>query len=551
MPVNGMPAITRVAMYIRVSTEEQAEEGWSVDAQERALRSFCQAKDWQVVQVYKDEGRTGTNTNRPGFQAMLRDARNRKFDAIVVHKLDRFSRNLEDVLRILGELEKWSVSFVSATEANLDFTTPYGRMMLGVMGTMSQWYVDNLRNETTKGKRERFEQGLYNGDLRFGYSKGEDGKPVLNTDAKGVRLAYQWCAEGKTDAEIAALMNRARYRTYRLIANCKKKAGPEVDRKLRRPWTKDSVASLLRAGQFYLGNTEYEGEAERKNLAMALKRGEKYVVQSQINHNTHPAIISLSTYENAIAARKKRVKPGRLTTPQSPRTYLLGAGLARCTICGDPLRCTNNQPGRKYQYYRCTALVRGGSCTASQRHVREDLLEPQIDALIGELTLPDDWRERAQQLLAVDDSPNHDAKVQRAKELKEELHRLGFQHQKNLIGDNEYVRQAEPVKAELDQLERLSAARMPEHVVISGEQMITIHSSWAMATKEQKRDMLHLMLSAVYVDTNKHEIVSFEPHPEFALLFAQTSMQRRDGRYILRPLEDGESPIILFTDKSH
>src|SRR5450759_55789 len=193
MPLINGSSITRAAMYIRVSTEEQAEEGWSVDAQERALRSFCLAKDWQVVSIFKDEGKTGTNTNRPGFQAMLQAARGRQFETIVVHKLDRFSRNLEDVLRILGELEKWSVSFVSATEANLDFTTPYGRMMLGVMGTMSQWYVDNLRNETTKGKRERFEQGFYNGDLRFGYSKDEDGRPTPNNDAEGVRLAYTWC----------------------------------------------------------------------------------------------------------------------------------------------------------------------------------------------------------------------------------------------------------------------------------------------------------------------------------------------------------------------
>jgi len=130
MPLINVSSITRAALYIRVSTEEQAEEGWSVDAQERALRAFCVSKDWQVVNVFKDEGRTGTNTDRPGFQTMLRTARDRGFDTVVVHKLDRFSRNLEDVMRILGELEKWSVTFVSATEANMDFTTPYGRMML-------------------------------------------------------------------------------------------------------------------------------------------------------------------------------------------------------------------------------------------------------------------------------------------------------------------------------------------------------------------------------------------------------------------------------------
>lgn len=538
--INSTQNNNRAALYIRVSTEEQAQEGWSIDAQERALRNFCQTKDWQVVEIFKDEGRTGTNTDRPGFQAMLQAARNRSFDTVVVHKLDRFSRNLEDVLRILGELERWSVTFVSATEANMDFTTPYGRMMLGVMGTMSQWYVDNLRTETTKGKKERFEQGLFNGDLRFGYSKAEDGRPEPNDDAEGVRLAYQLAAQGKTDAEAARLLNAAGYRTYRLIEDNRKKATPDVDPRLRRPWTKDSVASLLRAGQFYLGNTEYVGEGERKLRTRANQRGENYALQKQLQMDTHPAIITQEMFKLATEARSMRASAGRAATPQLFKTYLLGAGLACCAHCGEPLRCTSSFHGRYYLYYRCTANWRGNQCSSGQRQLREDYLQPQLDDLINQLMLPADWRDRVEEILASNDGPSEESVEHQRKELHEELRRLSFQHQKNLISDDEYFRRAAPIGEELDHIDKQVASRVPANVTAAGEQFISIRSSWHSASPEQRRDMLHLIFKAVYVDTDERFIVSVVPHDEFELLFTQTPLKRESGRYLFVKPADQE-----------
>lgn len=527
------PGTKKAALYLRVSTEEQAEEGWSIDAQERALRTFCEDKHWHIVEVYKDEGRTGTNTDRPGFKRMLRDAWERKFDAIVVHKLDRFSRNLSDVLLTLTDLQSKGVSFVSATEPLMDFTTPQGLMNVVMLAFFAQWYVQNLSAETAKGKRERFDQGLYNGDLRFGYSKGFDDKPVPNEDAPGVLLAWELCAQGKTDAEVAMLLNRAGYRKYRLIKNGRRKATPDVDSRLRRPWTKDSVAALLRAGQFYLGNTEYVGEAERNKRSEALERGETYKMQPQIRLGTHPAIITQALYQRAIESRSQRATAGRFSPIQVPKVYLLGGGLARCAVCGDPLRCTSSKYGQRYLYYRCTAAWRGSTCASAQRQVREQYLDPQIDGMIEQLVLPDNWRERTRQLLAADSGSEKQVRDQRKKELKDELRRLNFQHQKSLLSDEEYLQQAVPVKAELEQLERQSVARMPEHIAMAGEQLITIRTSWQKATREQKRDMLHLMLNAVYVDTDKREIVSVEPHSEFELLFRQTTMRQVDGRFVV------------------
>ncbi len=88
------------------------------------------------------------------------------------------------------------------------------------------------------------------------------------------------------------------------------------------------------------------------------------------------------------------------------------------------------------------------------------------------------------------------------------------------------------MKAELDQLTRQAIARAPEHIAVAGEQLITIRSSWELANKAQRRDMLHLMLEAVYVDTDEGAIAGYKPHPDFELLFRQTRMREVDGRFI-------------------
>jgi site-specific DNA recombinase len=108
---------------------------------------------------------------------MLADAETGAFDAIVVHKLDRFSRNLRITLETLERLDKSGVGFVSLPE-DMDFTTPIGKVILATPAAFAQYYSDNLSQETKKGKAERKRQGLCNGLLPFGLKKGPDGLPV-------------------------------------------------------------------------------------------------------------------------------------------------------------------------------------------------------------------------------------------------------------------------------------------------------------------------------------------------------------------------------------
>jgi site-specific DNA recombinase len=158
----------KVAIYTRVSSEEQV-DGYSLSAQEEQARRFAEFKGWTVVALYEEPGRSGKSDLRPVFQQMIRDAEAHQFDVILVHKLDRFSRNVLDVLSYLKRLHQYDVSFTSVTE-DFDFTTPMGRMLLTLLAAFAEWYLSNLSHETAKGKAERARKGDWNGTLPFGYT---------------------------------------------------------------------------------------------------------------------------------------------------------------------------------------------------------------------------------------------------------------------------------------------------------------------------------------------------------------------------------------------
>jgi len=205
----------RAALYERVSSEEQV-EGYSLDAQDRAGRLYCEAHGWQVAQVYRDEGRSARTDDlakRPAFQQLLVDAEAGLIDVVVVHKLDRFARNLRVTLETLERLERVRVGFVSISE-QMDFTTPIGKVVLSTLAAFAQFYSDNLSAETKKGKAERKAQGLFNGVLPFGLKTNPDGIPVPDPETySGLLLAFRLAAEGKSDREVATALNADGFRT--------------------------------------------------------------------------------------------------------------------------------------------------------------------------------------------------------------------------------------------------------------------------------------------------------------------------------------------------
>lgn len=127
----------RVAIYSRVSTEEQAKEGLSVDAQIDKCKSFCDAREWEIFKIYKDPGFSAGTLNRPALELLLRDAKEKKFDIILVYKIDRFSRKLKDLITILEDLKTKNINFTSVTE-QIDTTSAMGEAFFQIIGVFAQ-----------------------------------------------------------------------------------------------------------------------------------------------------------------------------------------------------------------------------------------------------------------------------------------------------------------------------------------------------------------------------------------------------------------------------
>ncbi len=146
----------RAGIYERVSSEEPV-EGYSLHAQDRATRAYCEAHGWTIQRVYRDEGRSARTddlTDRPDVARMAAEAEAGLIDVVVVHRLERFSRNLLATLETLQRLEAAGVGFVSINDP-MDFTTPIGKVVLANPAAFAQYHSDHLAGEVWKGKTER------------------------------------------------------------------------------------------------------------------------------------------------------------------------------------------------------------------------------------------------------------------------------------------------------------------------------------------------------------------------------------------------------------
>jgi DNA invertase Pin-like site-specific DNA recombinase len=147
--------MTHVALYARVSTNEQSPE-----MQLREAREYCQRREWVIAGEYVDAGISGSKDSRPELNRLMADAKRRHFDAVLVWKLDRFGRSLKHLVNALAEFEALGIAFVSLKD-NLDLSTPAGRLMFQIIGAMAEFERSliqervkaGLRNARTKGKR--------------------------------------------------------------------------------------------------------------------------------------------------------------------------------------------------------------------------------------------------------------------------------------------------------------------------------------------------------------------------------------------------------------
>ena len=174
----------RIAIYIRVSTEDQAKEGYSLEVQREYLESFAKREGLEIFKIYQDDGISGYSTERPALKDLLKDAKGRKFDLVLVYKIDRFSRNLKDLLNLVDELSSSSIGFKSATEP-FDTTTSAGKLMFQQLGSFAEFERNRIAERVFPGMVKGVQRGNWQGAryAPYGYTYTKE-KKLLEIDGE-------------------------------------------------------------------------------------------------------------------------------------------------------------------------------------------------------------------------------------------------------------------------------------------------------------------------------------------------------------------------------
>lgn len=203
-----------VAIYTRVSTEDQAKEGFSLDAQRERLQAYCRARNWETASVYVDDGYSGRDTRRPAYQRMMEERT--RWDTVLVIKMDRIHRNARNFMEMMDNLNTWGKDFVSATES-LDTSTAMGRFVMDIIQRIAQLESEQIAERVYMGMAQKAKTGP--GILGFHAPIGyriEDGKLLLDPAERRVVLSmFDLCLAGKTLEAIAEDLNGRNLRTKR------------------------------------------------------------------------------------------------------------------------------------------------------------------------------------------------------------------------------------------------------------------------------------------------------------------------------------------------
>lgn len=357
----------KVAIYTRVSTIEQAEEGYSIDEQLRVLREYCDDHGYAIFQEYADKGISGKNIKgRPGLVHLLNDASNKQFDLVLVWKMNRLSRKLSDLTKIEELLKKHNIAFRSYKE-RYETETPSGKLQFHMMAAIAEFERDNIAENVKMGMLARAREGSWNGGQVLGYdvisTPKKDGKHkaselvVNDQEASIVRKIFELYTSGYGYKSMANRLNKEGYHT-----------------KKRKMFSISSMKTIV-TNPLYVGLIRYNVRRD-----WAEKRRNNINPDPIIVKGKHEPIITEETWEKAKSIKASRGgKPNRIHSGEHPLT-----GIMRCPACGAGMvlgRTTNQlKDGTKrvLEYYVCGKWKNKGTAACRSNGVRIDYADKYV-----------------------------------------------------------------------------------------------------------------------------------------------------------------------------
>ncbi len=445
----------KTALYIRVSTDAQFEEGYSVDAQRQMLAGYCASKGIEDYEFFIDGGFTGSNIERPEMQRMLDEVRRGLISGVVVYKLDRLSRSQKDTLYLIEDVfNPHQTAFTSLNE-NMDTSTPMGRAMLGILSAFAQLERETIRERTRMGMLERVKLGYWPGGGRtpFGYDYDpQQGTLTPNADAETVRRIYELYLRGYSTARIARMV------------------GMKYDRLVLQILTRKSNTGVIE----YNGQ-EYPGR--------------------------HQPLISREIYEQAMDMMRRRSRQ-----PASANDLLL-SGLLYCGKCGARMRyqkwgkkghkiyCYSQQKSKDY-------LVRNPECD-NLRLWADEVEQAVVDDLMSR-ALEDSQDQPG--AASVDPVELLDARRRESARRLRRLYALYAERSDEILREtiSEEKKQMEEIERQIETERRRGELRSRQQAV--KERISGIRQAWPLLSAHERQQLIRECIEKVVLTDGEIDI---------------------------------------------
>ena len=328
------------AVYIRVSTEDQAREGFSLGEQKEKLLQLCAFKGYEVFKVYEDAGISAKDMeHRPAFQEMLQDMKEGKINYIVAYKLDRVTRSVRDLEELISQLEKYNTYLVCDRD-DVNTSTANGRFFVRMLTVLSQLEIEIVSERTKFGLNGAIKSGHLPGQVALGFKKDGNRKTIIDpATAPIVKRVFDLYLQGKTFLQISNIFNE--------------------EKVLNKNW-KDTHIERIINNRLYMGDYEmYKRLKEWKN------------VEPVIYMNVVDPIIPRYIWEECQAQKIINQR-----TYTRDRVYTFFQKL-KCPKCGKIMKCKGSGGKRKkYVYYNCE------DC---HENIRESYVEEEFEKIVGQL----------------------------------------------------------------------------------------------------------------------------------------------------------------------
>ena len=479
----------RCGIYVRVSTDDQRNNGYSIDLQLRMIKEYCEKNDYSIVDVYNDAGYSGKDLMRPEMQRLLADIKSKKIDKLIAIKVDRLTRNNYDGFWLLNYCEEHDVKIELILEP-YDVSTANGEMIFGMNLVFGQRERKEIGARTKRAMEEMALEKIHPSKAPYGYIRNKETGhlEIEPIEAQVVKDIFELCKQGNSTRNIATIMKDN---------NAYLKQGK---------WASDRVYKIL-TNSIYIGIFEY-GKYKRKS--QDILRVENYC----------EPIIDETTWN---ATRNVLVKNKHSNYGEYIHLF---SGLVKCPICGNIMSSSESfkyPKGKLKVYYhlRC----KNHNCKGFGLHYNTEKIESKLKQILEELTIF---------ILSMDNEiiTCNSTKSNDVKKIEKAIEKLKLQ-EKRLVDlylssnlDVETINyKNDVIKKEIDKLNKKKISLDPDNssqeytvelikkldcleendnLIFTNIKNIGFTFLYDLLSREAKRDMIHRLVSQIEITRDKN-----------------------------------------------